>query len=89
MFLSICLKFKKFSVTERFYLICNSLINNQNTILTYVTHHFGTRQEPGIKSLKNLQPKYDIIHPKVLENSTFLEGIFLNYCQVHFLLLHI
>lgn len=37
---------------QDFYLICNSLINNYNIKLTDAAHHFGNREEPRVKSLK-------------------------------------
>lgn len=37
---------------------------------------------PRVKNLKNLQPKHDLLHFKILENRTFLENI--SYCHVHF-----
>ena len=34
-------------------------------------------EEPRVKNLENLQPKHDMVHSKILENSTILENIFL------------
>lgn len=49
----------------------------------YSYHVSPPRQEPRLKSLKNLQSTCDFIHAQILENSAFLESILLSHCHAH------